>query len=167
MTVIYEINTLVWLGELSGRYGRRVTLGDVPAEVWDEVARPGIDTVWLMGVWERSPAGLAIALRDEALLASFHQALPDLTQADIAGSAYCVRNYVVDASLGGPDGLAQARAQLAARGMRLILDYVPNHVVPDHPWLTEHPERLILGTREDLARSPEAFLDVGGRIYAN
>ncbi|MGW1748935.1 alpha-amylase [Streptomyces sp. NPDC002092] len=167
MTVIHEINTLVWLGELSGRYGRRVTLGEVPAEVWDEVSLPGIDTVWLMGVWERSPAGLAIALRDESLLASFRQALPDLTEADIAGSAYCVRNYVVDASLGGPDGLAEARAQLAARGVRLILDYVPNHVAPDHPWLTEHPERLIQGTREDLERSPEAFLDVGGRIYAN
>lgn len=167
MTVIYEINTLVWLGELSGRHGRPVTLGDVPAEVWDEVARPGIDTVWLMGVWERSPAGLAIALRDESLLASFRQALPDLTEADIAGSAYCVRNYVVDAALGGPDGLAEARAQLAARGVRLILDYVPNHVAPDHPWLTEHPERLIQGTDEDLARSPEAFLDVGGHVYAN
>lgn len=133
MTVIHEINTLVWLGELSGRYGRRVTLGEVPAEVWDEVARPGVDTVWLMGVWERSPAGLAIALRDESLRASFRDALPDLTEADIAGSPYCVRNYVVDAGLGGPDGLAEARAQLAARGVRLILDYVPNHVAPDHP----------------------------------
>ncbi|WP_030936040.1 alpha-amylase family glycosyl hydrolase [Streptomyces sp. NRRL S-646] len=167
MTVIYEINTLVWLGELSARYGRRVTLGDVPAEIWDEVARPGLDTVWLMGVWERSPAGLAIALRDESLLASFRRALPDLTGTDIAGSAYCVRNYVVDPSLGGPDGLAEARAQLAARGMRLILDYVPNHVAPDHPWLTEHPERLIQGTREDMDRSPGAFLDVDGHIYAN
>ncbi|MFF4249971.1 alpha-amylase [Streptomyces sp. NPDC001663] len=167
MTVIHEINTLVWLGELSGRFGRRVTLGDVPGEVWDEVARPGIDTVWLMGVWERSPAGLAIALRDEPLRASFRDALPDLTEADIAGSPYCVRDYVVDASLGGPDGLAEARAQLASRGVRLILDYVPNHVAPDHPWLTEHPGRLIQGTRDELARSPEGFLDVGGRIYAN
>ncbi|MGI5459834.1 alpha-amylase family glycosyl hydrolase [Streptomyces sp. CA-249302] len=167
MTVIYEINTLVWLGELSGRYGRRVTLGDIPGEVWDEVARPGIDTVWLMGVWERSPAGLEIALRNEELLASFRAALPDLTEADIAGSPYCVRNYVVDATLGGPDGLAEARARLAARGLRLILDYVPNHVAPDHPWLTDHPDRLIQGDQDDLARSPAAFVEVGGRVFAN
>jgi hypothetical protein len=166
MTAIYEINTLVWLGELSTRYGRRVTLGDVPGEAWDEVARPGLDTVWLMGVWERSPAGLAIALRDDSLLASFRQALPDLTGADIAGSPYCVRDYVADASLGGPDGLAEARAQLAARGLRLILDYVPNHVAPDHPWLTDHPDRLIRGTRDDLARSPDAFIEAAGQVYA-
>lgn len=167
MTVIYEINTLVWIRELSALHGRPVTLGDIPGEAWDEVARPGIDTVWLMGVWERSPAGLAVALRDASLLASFRAALPDLTDADIAGSAYCVRDYVVDETLGGPAGLAEARAQLASRGLRLILDYVPNHVAPDHPWLTDHPERLIQGSPQDLTASPGAFLEAGGRVYAN
>ncbi|MFF5138660.1 alpha-amylase [Streptomyces sp. NPDC013157] len=166
MTVIYEINTLVWLGELGERYGRPVTLGEVPGEVWDGVARPGVDTVWLMGVWERSPAGLRIALGDEELLASFREALPGLTEADIAGSPYCVRDYVVDRSLGGPEGLAAARAELAARGVRLILDYVPNHVAPDHPWLTERPDCLVQGTPEDLARSPEAFLETAGTVFA-
>ncbi|WP_405475729.1 alpha-amylase [Streptomyces canus] len=166
MTVIYEINTLVWLTELSGRYGRLVTLGDVPGEVWDSVALPGVDTVWLMGVWERSPAGLEIALRDEGLRASFREALPDVTDADIAGSPYCVRDYVVDASLGGPEGLAAARTQLAARGLRLILDYVPNHVAPDHPWLTSGPDRLVRGTADDLARAPADFIEAGGEVYA-
>ncbi|WP_200302011.1 alpha-amylase family glycosyl hydrolase [Streptomyces adelaidensis] len=166
MNVLHEINTLLWLRELSERYGRRVTLGEVPGEAWDEVALPGIDTVWLMGVWERSPAGLRIALADEGLMGSFRAALPDLTEADIAGSPYCVRDYVVDASLGGPEGLAAARAQLAARGLRLILDHVPNHVAPDHPWLTTHPDRLIQGTPDDLAHAPDAFTETGERIYA-
>ncbi|MEU9166329.1 alpha-amylase [Streptomyces sp. NPDC048420] len=166
MTVIHEINTLVWLGELSRRHGRPVTLADVPGEVWDAVARPGVDTVWLMGVWERSPAGLKIALRDEGLMDSFRAALPDVTEADIAGSPYCVRNYVVDASLGGPEGLAAARAQLAARGLRLILDHVPNHVAPDHPWLTSDPDRLVRGTVDDLTRAPADFVEAGGQVYA-
>ncbi|MEU0209684.1 alpha-amylase family glycosyl hydrolase [Streptomyces canus] len=166
MTVIYEINTLVWLSELSGRYGRPVTLGDVPGEVWDSVAPPGVDTVWLMGVWQRSPAGLEIALRDEGLRASFREALPDVTDADIAGSPYCVRDYVVDTSLGGPEGLAAARAQLAARGLRLILDYVPNHVAPDHPWLTSSPDRLVRGTAGDLDRAPAEFTEAGGKVFA-
>ncbi|WP_053850805.1 alpha-amylase family glycosyl hydrolase [Streptomyces sp. NRRL B-24085] len=166
MTVIHEINTLVWLGELSRRYDRPVTLGDVPGEAWDAVAPPGVDTVWLMGVWERSPAGREIALRDRGLMDSFRAALPDLTEADIAGSPYCVRDYVVDASLGGPDGLAAARAQLAARGVRLILDHVPNHVAPDHPWLTSDPDRLVRGTSDDLARAPADFIETGGGIHA-
>ncbi|MGI5515945.1 alpha-amylase [Streptomyces sp. CA-106131] len=164
--VIYEINTLVWLGELSSRYARRITLGDLPGEVWDQVARPGVDAVWLMGVWERSPAGLKIALRNESLHASFRAALPDLTTADIAGSPYCVRNYVVDRALGGPEGLATARAELAARGARLILDYVPNHVAPDHPWLIDRPACLLQGTPDDLTRSPGAFLETAGHMFA-
>lgn len=166
MTVLYEINTAVWMGELSGRYGRRVTLGEVPGEAWDEIALPGVDTVWLMGVWERSPAGLRIALRDEALRNSFRAALPDVTEADIAGSPYCVRDYVVDASFGGPEGLAEARAELAARGLRLILDFVPNHIAPDHPWVTRHPDRLIHGTADDLSRTPGDFIESDGRILA-
>ncbi|MFE7931831.1 alpha-amylase family glycosyl hydrolase [Streptomyces sp. NPDC057456] len=165
-TVLYEVNTAVWLGESSGRYGRRVTLGDVPGEAWDEIALPGIDTVWLMGVWERSPAGLRIALRDEALRTSLRAALPDVTDADITGSPYCVRDYVVDASFGGPEGLAEARRQLAARGLRLILDFVPNHVAPDHPWVTGHPDRLLQGTADDLSRTPGDFIEAGGRILA-
>ncbi|GGN50592.1 hypothetical protein GCM10011579_005500 [Streptomyces albiflavescens] len=164
--VIHEINTLIWLRELSSRYGHPVTLGEVPAVAWDEVVPRGVDAVWLMGVWERSPAGLEIALRDESLQASFRAALPDLRPEDVAGSPYCVRNYTVDETLGGPEGLAVARAELAARGVRLILDYVPNHVAPDHPWLTERPGCLVPGTPDDLARDPDAFLEAGGRVFA-
>ena len=93
--VIYEVNTAVWLTELARRYSRRMTLGDVPTEAWDEVALPGVDAIWLMGVWERSPAGLRIALGNQALQASFREALPDLRPLDVVGSPYCVRRYVV------------------------------------------------------------------------
>ena len=33
------------------------------------------------------------------------QVLPDLTDADVIGSAYCIRAYVVDDRFGGRDGL--------------------------------------------------------------
>jgi hypothetical protein len=125
-----------------------------------------VDAVWLMGVWERSPAGLEVAMGNAELLAAFREALPDVTPADVVGSPYCVRRYVVDERLGGPEGLAVAREELRRRGVRLVLDYVPNHVAPDHPWLTEHPERFVRGTAEDLARSPAAWLEVGGQVLA-
>jgi hypothetical protein len=165
--MIYEINTVVWLTELSRRNGRRVTLGDVPTAAWDEIAMPGIDAVWLMGVWERSPAGLRIALRNDELQASFRQALQDLRPGDVIGSPYCVRRYVVEEALGGPDGLVVARAELDRRGIRLLLDYVPNHVAPDHPWLVEHPENFVHGDAEDLARWPDAFVEVAGHVFAH
>jgi glycosidase len=164
--LIYEINTWVWLGELSRAYGRSVSLADVPSSEWVTLADLGADAVWLMGVWERSPAGIRIAMTNAALLANFRRALPDFEAEDIIGSPYCVRRYVVDERLGGPKGLADARLELAQRGMRLILDYVPNHVAPDHPWTDEHPEYFIHGTKEDLSGNPAAFLEVGDNIIA-
>jgi len=164
--LLYEINTWVWLGELVQRYGRPLTLAEVPDEEWDAIAGWGFDAVWLMGVWERSPLGRDIAMSDAALVASFRNALPDYRPDDNAGSPYCVHRYVVDPHLGGPAGLTGARAALAARGVRLVLDFVPNHVAPDHPWVYDHPEYFIHGTEADLAGAPLEYLRAGESIIA-
>jgi glycosidase len=163
---LYEINTWVWLTELGGRTGRPIDLGSVPASEWDSIAALGFDAVWLMGVWERSPAGIAIANRNPKLLDDFRSALPDFRLDDNVGSPYCVRRYVVDLHLGGPRGLARAREELARRGLHLVLDFVPNHVAPDHPWVMDRPSYFIRGTPEDLERDPASFLQAHGIVYA-
>ncbi|HEY6286229.1 MAG TPA: alpha-amylase family glycosyl hydrolase [Ktedonobacteraceae bacterium] len=165
--IIYEINTWVWLNDLSKQYKRTITLGTVPSEELDAIAALGVDAVWLMGVWERSPAGIRIANENVGLQADFHHALPDYTPADNVGSAYCVHRYVVDQHLGGPEELATARQMLAQRGLRLILDFVPNHVATDHPWVLEHPEYFVQGMPDDLAQTHGEFFDAGGTVIAH
>ena len=164
---IYELNAAAWLARLGGEAGRRIALDEVPATEWDRLAALHIDAVWLMGVWERSPAGREIALRDPALRASFRAALPDLRDEDVIGSAYCVRAYELEPRFGSPDALAVARAELAARGVGLILDFVPNHVAPDHDWTTGHPEYFIRGDARDLEAHPGAFVQTPGGVLAN
>ena len=122
--------------------------------------------MWLMGVWERSPVGTRIARTLAVLQAEYRKALPDYSLEDVVGSPYCVHRYVVDELLGGPLGLAAARAELAGRGMRLILDFVPNHVAPDHPWVYEFPEYFIQGSGEDLVEMPKEFFVADGKIIA-
>ena len=154
--LIYEINTWAWLTALSRRYGRPVTLGSVPPPEYERLAGWGFDAVWLMGVWERSPAARELARRP--LVANeYRGALPDLKTEDIVGSAYAIHLYQVDAFLGGTEGLATFRAELARRGLRLILDFVPNHVAVDHPWLTAHPDALVHGNATSLAADPVTF----------
>lgn len=165
-SLIYEINTWVWLYELSRTHRRPVTLATVPDQEWDALAAHGVDAVWLMGVWERSPAGIAISMRNEGLLEDFRRALPDFSAEDNVGSPYCVRRYVVDEHLGGPKGLAAARRMLRERGLRLILDFVPNHVAPDHPWVMEHPEYFIQGSADELIQKPGEFFQTGDTVLA-
>jgi Alpha amylase, catalytic domain len=164
---VFEINTAVWLERLGRPRGRPLTLEEVPGERWDELAALPVDAVWLMGVWQRSPAGAEIALRNPGVERGNRAALPDLRPQDVVGSPYCVRDYVVDERFGGPGALAVARAALARRGLRLILDYVPNHVAPDHPWVTTRPGCLVAGTDQERARDPEAFIATPGGIFAN
>jgi hypothetical protein len=164
--VIYEVNTWAWLTDLTRKYERPVHLATVPEQEWDGLAARGFDAVWFMGVWERSPAGIQVSMRNEGLLQDFRRALPDFSPPDNVGSPYCVRRYVVDAHLGGPAGLAAARRQLRQRGLRVVLDFVPNHVAPDHPWVSDAPDYLIHGSAEEARNDPRSFLEAAGRVFA-
>ncbi|MEZ4671095.1 MAG: alpha-amylase family glycosyl hydrolase [Anaerolineae bacterium] len=151
---IYEINTYVWLNTLSRSYKHPLTLENVPDKVLDELASYHVDAIWLMGIWQRSAAA-----RDSAhnYLHEYQGALPDLTPDDVPGSPYAVGAYQVDEHFGGRVGLALFRKRLRDRGMRLVLDYVPNHVATDHAWIAMHSDYMVLGNRKDLKERPSDF----------
>jgi Glycosidases len=163
---LYEINTWVWLSELSKKTGRQIDLRSVPFAEWDAITALGFDAVWLMGVWERSPAGIAIANQNLGLREDFLRALHDFSLEDNVGSPYCIRRFEVDPHLGGDEALAHARRELANRGLRLILDFVPNHVAPDHPWVNEHPEYFVQGTTEQASTDPASYININGTVFA-
>ena len=89
-----------------------MNLATVPQLEWDALASMDL-TLVVHGRVGTSPAGIAIAMRNKGLLEDFRRALPDFAAEDIVGSPYCVRRYVVDKHLGGPEGLAAARKALA------------------------------------------------------
>jgi hypothetical protein len=164
--VIYEINTWVWLGEMSHQLQFPISLANVPGEKWDDLAHLNVEAVWFMGVWQRSERGIAISNQHAGNLADFRRALPDFSFADNVGSPYCVKRYVVDEYLGGDEGLAIAREQLAKRGIKLVLDFVPNHLAHDHRWVEESPDYFISGNREDLRDDPVTYVQIDGNILA-
>ncbi|MFI5008631.1 MAG: alpha-amylase family glycosyl hydrolase, partial [Solirubrobacterales bacterium] len=100
----------------------------------------------------------------------FQETLPDLSEDDIAGSGFAITGYTVHPSLGGDPALARLRDRLRKRGLRLMLDFVPNHTALDHPWVESHPEYYVSGTELDLARAPQNYTWVkrrqGPRILA-
>jgi hypothetical protein len=164
--VIYEINTWVWLQELQEHAQKALTLAEVPEKAWDAIATFHPDAVWLMGVWERSSAGIAISNQHAGNLEDFHRTLDDFILSDNVGSPYCIKGYNVDSFFGGAAGLAAARRKLAERGIKLLLDFVPNHLAHDHPWVSSHPEYFIQGEIDDIRRDPVTFVRIGNEIFA-
>lgn len=163
---IYEINAWVWLNEVSERIGSQTYLENAPAAEWNRLAEWHVNAVWLMGVWKRSPRGREIAASLDSLQREFRAALPDLRSEDIVGSPYSIQEYVPDPHFGTAQCLAVAREQLNRRGLKLIVDFVPNHLALDHPWVTQHPDFFVQGDRGDLERVPDRFVELNGRIFA-
>ena len=166
---LYELNTRVRLSELARMLGRHATLDDVTDAELDALAASGFDIVWLMGVWQTGEVGRAIAAADGAA-AHYRRTLPDFRDSDISGSPFAVREYRVHADFGGGDALARLRTRMRERGLRLMLDFVPNHVASDHPWVTGHPEFFIAGDEHKLYDAPDNWRRVatpdGERILA-
>ena len=157
---LYQINTRVWLGQLAVQAGRPIGLAEVPDEELDALAEMGFDWVWLLSVWETGAAGRTISQSSSRWRQEFEHALPDLTDDDICGSGFAIKDYQVSTSLGGAEGLADFRARLAARGVRLMLDFVPNHTALDHRWVQERPEFYVIGTADDLETRPGSFAQI-------
>ncbi len=80
----------------------------------DYLQELGITTVWITPVYVNAEAG------------SYHgYGATDL--------------YGVDPHFGKLDDLQALASALHARGMKLVLDTVPNHVGPGHPWVSDEP----------------------------
>ena len=129
-TVLLAKSTLVWLFQLSQKYGRKMTrLDEIPDEELDELERRGFTGLWLIGLWERSQASKTIKQWTG--------------NPEAAASAYSLYNYDIAAELGGWDALAKLRSRCMRRGIRLGSDMVPNHTGLDSRWMIEHPGRFL------------------------
>jgi uncharacterized protein with PQ loop repeat len=155
---LYQVNTRVWLTELSRGLGRPATLDDIPDTELDRIGEMGFDWVWLLNVWQTGPAGRAISRSNAEWRTEFAHTLPDLKEEDIAGSGFAISGYTVHPALGGDAALARLRERLRHRGLRLMLDFVPNHTALDHPWVESHSEYYVAGTDLDLTRSPKNYV---------
>jgi glycosidase len=159
--VLYEINTRQWLADLSERLGRDIELGDVPDDEIQRLQQRGVTHVWLMGVWPTGPKSRNEAVGLEVLRSEYDKALPGWTDDDVLGSPYAVGMYSVSPLIGGDAALETLRNKLALRGIKLILDFVPNHMGLDHPWVTQKPH-LFVGQHDKFTDS----FKVGNRHIA-
>ncbi len=126
-TVLIAKSTYVWLAQLSKRYGRHIArLDQIPDEELALLAHRGLNSLWLIGLWERSRASRIIKRL--------------CGKEDAVASAYSLYNYTIAEDLGGHQAYTHLRDRAAAHGLRLASDMVPNHMGIDSTWVIEHPE---------------------------
>lgn len=163
--VIYEINTRLWLKDLSLHYGKSIHLGAVPLGELEKLANNGVDAIWLMGVWNRSMEGIEIARLHPGLQKEYTRALGTWEKKDIGASPYAIRTYEVDQEFGNDKALAVFRSNLQEFDIKLILDFVPNHMAVDTPILYKHPDLFLQDTL--FWAEPQNYFqrNVGGTTY--
>jgi glycosidase len=92
----------------------------------DRIQSSGADVLWLMPIY---PIG---ALNRKGSL----------------GSPYAVRDYRgIHPAYGNAADFRALVDAVHGRGMKLILDFVPNHTSPDHAWVKEHPDYYVRDER--------------------
>jgi glycosidase len=129
-TVLMAKSTYVWLAQLSRQYGRHIgRLDEIPEQELALLAARGINSLWLIGVWERSRASKTI----KQLCGN----------RDAVASAYSLFDYRIADDLGGEGAYIHLRDRAYHHGLRLASDMVPNHMGIDSPWVVEHPEWFI------------------------
>ena len=128
--VLMAKNVYVWLDQLSRKYQRPLQrLDQIPDAELDTLARWGFSGLWLIGLWERSPASKKI----KQLMGN----------PEAVASAYSLFDYRIAADLGGEEAFQNLKDRAWQRGIRLSSDMVPNHVGIDSRWVVEHPDWFV------------------------
>jgi len=128
---LYEISTRPFLHELSQKLGKKITLKDVPMDFFEELAEMGINVVWMMGIWKLGKKALAFDRSHPPHQENFKKVLPGHQTDDTIGSPYAVVKYECNPEIGTDEDILEFKGKLNALGLKLMLDFVPNHFAPD------------------------------------
>ena len=141
---IYEINARVWIK----KFNNVNSILDVPEEYWKSLSEKGFDFIWLMGIWETVPESVNEYCFSEELIPGYNRALPDWQKNDIIGSPYAINSYNINPIFGDHDTILTLKNNLNKLGLKLILDFIPNHFSSLSNLLNTNPE-IFLTTSED------------------
>lgn len=160
--LLFQVNTRVCIGELTQKLKRPATLDDFPDAELDEIAK-GYDIVYFLGVWQTGEFGIKKSIK----LLDIDPCMKGLPKEAACSSPFAITDYSCHKDFGGDECLKRLQERCHAKGLRLIVDFVPNHMAVDHPWTKEKPELLIQGSQNSLNREPQNFFRVGDKVFAH
>lgn len=148
---LYEINTRVWLKKINKR------LSDIPFTFFTDLAQKGINIVWLMGIWKKTPGVIEKYCFTQELVDSYDKALKGWKKEDVIGSPYAIDEYDVNPEIGSWEDLIDLKRKLNNIGIKLLLDFVPNHFSVESNVLKTHPDIFLQADEEFYQKDPFTF----------
>lgn len=150
---LFEIDTRIWIK----RFGDKTKLSQIHDDYFKRLAENGIDIIWLMGIWKTSSEVIEKRCYSVELISAYNKALPDWSKEDVIGSPFAIDIYEVNPQLGTLDDLKILKEKVNKHGMKLFLDFVPNHFSSATRLLKSNPELFLKGDDESLAIDSSTF----------
>jgi glycosidase len=166
--IIYQINVRVWFAELQNKLGIK-SLSDIPADIWTDFKEQGIDIIWLMGIWKTVPTAVKKYCFEPALIEEYKKALPEWNDEDVIGSPYSINSYTLNPNLGVKKDLIELKSRLNRIGLKLILDFIPNHFHAESSLIKSNPDIFLPGSEELLKKNDQTYFrsDLDNDIYCH
>lgn len=166
---LLEISAVPYLYSLSIKYNKPIkSLKDIPDTEFNDWQSMGFNWIWLCGAWQIGENIIHHDLTDKILLDRYKEILPDWTEEDVVGYPLCIYKYSVNPRLGTVDDLIWFRKELSIRGIKLMLDFVPNDTAIDAPEMSSHPDfyiRSLIKPRNDKFDSSRFMEKNNGVAY--
>jgi len=161
---LLEINTRIWIK----KFGENKKLSEIPDTYFKDLADKGINIIWLMGVWEGCKSIIDKCCFSLELISAYNQALNNWSKEDVIGSPFAIDDYKINPALGGLDDLYKLKAKLNSLGIKLILDFIPNHFNADTSLINTNPEIFLPADEELFRRDSFTFFTAGaGKYFAH
>ncbi len=169
MQRLYEINTRIWLRRFDSP-NKKATLADVPDSYWDKLFEKGIDHVWLMGVWKTCNSTIEKYNFEDFLIKDYKSALKNWKREDVIGSPYAIDKYEINPSIGSNESLLNLKSKLNQKGIKLILDFIPNHFSADSSIIKVQKNIFLYAEADYYLNDPHTFyrpLEDGEIVFAH
>ncbi len=153
---VYEINTRVWIRRFADQ-NKKVRLDEIDKSVWQQYKDMGFDYIWLMGIWKTCPSTIDKYCFEEGLVHEYRNALKDWKREDIIGSPFAIDEYIINPELGNKKTLVNLRETFQEIGLKLILDFIPNHFSADTSLLKDNPDIFLRGDEEAFLNDSHTF----------
>jgi glycosidase len=162
---LYEINTRVWIKQ----FGKFAKINSIPLNVFQDLADKGINIIWLMGIWKTCSSIITKCCYEPELITAYNKSLNDWNKNDVIGSPFAIDKYEVNPVLGSWDDILELKIKLNEMGIKLFLDFIPNHLNADSTIIKSKPEIFLEADEENFNRDPHTFYkhENSNRIFAH